>query len=156
MNKLLDAIYVAACIVGGCVILTLSADLHAKTADVLTKDEKNAIKKRYATRREVITIDTQKYWVVDYAVGGKHVETKTNKVVSVFGVRQENPLEADAKKAQKIEKAARKAKKKDQNTWDGMIKDLEKARDKFIDAEFKDLTQQVLDMLNQSVEPGAK
>lgn len=130
MNKLLDAIYVAACIVGGCVILTLSADLHAKTADVLTKDEKNAIKKRYATRREVITIDDQKYWVVDYAVGGKHVETKTNKVVSVFGVKQENPLEADAKVARKAQKAAEKAEKKDSKNFEKWIKDTEKARDK--------------------------
>lgn len=117
-------------IIFACAVLCAALCANAKTADVLTKDEKNALKKRYATRREIITIDDQKYWVVDYAVGGKHVETKTNKVVSVFGVKQENPLEADAKVARKAQKAAEKAEKKDSKNFQKWIKDTEKARDK--------------------------
>ena len=54
----------------------------------------------------------------------------TNELKKVVGAEQDNPLQADAKKAQKVEKAAAKAKKKDSKNFSKWVSDTEKAKSK--------------------------
>ena len=114
-----------------------------------TPDEKAFMNRRRAVKRERITIGTNEYWVVTYMRGAKPDGVKTNLAYKIEGVPQTNPTEENARVIRDFEKTARKAKHKDEQTWKNMVKDLEHARDKFIQPEFKDLVTKLLRILDQ-------
>ena len=114
-----------------------------------TPAEKEFMNRRRAVKRERITIGTNDYWVVTYMKGAKLDGVKTNLAYKIEGVPQTNPTEEDARVIRDFAKTARKAKHKDAQTWKNMIKDIEKARDKFIQQEFIDLANKLLLILDQ-------
>ena len=114
-----------------------------------TPAEKEFMNRRRAVKRERITIGTNDYWVVTYMKGAKLDGVKTNLAYKIEGVPQTNPTEEDARVIRDFAKTSRKAKHKDAQTWKNMIKDIEKARDKFIQQEFIDLANKLLLILDQ-------
>ena len=132
-------------------LLTVLAAVLCGSAVALTftPAEEAFMNRRRAVKRERITIGTNEYWVVTYMKGAKPDGVKTNLAHKIEGVPQTNPTEEDARVIRDIEKTARKAKHKDAQTWKNMIKDLEHARDKFIQQEFKDLANRLLAILDQ-------
>lgn len=114
-----------------------------------TPEEKEFMNRRRAVKRERVTIGTNEYWVVTYMKGAKPDGVKTNLAHKIEGVPQTNPTEEDARVIRDFAKTARKAKHKDAQTWKNMIKDIEKARDKFIQKEFIDLANKLLEILDQ-------
>ena len=130
------------------IILVLDAARINKTA--FTPEEEAFMNRRRAVKRERIAIGTNEYWVVTYMRGAKPDGVRTNLAHSIEGKPQTNPTEEDARVIRDFVKTARKAKHKDEQTWKNMVKDIEKARDKFIDPEFKDLAGKLLGILNQT------
>ena len=114
-----------------------------------TPAEKEFMNRRRAVKRERITIGTNEYWVVTYMRGAKPDGVKTNLAHKIEGVPQTNPTEEAARVIRDFEKTARKAKHKDEQTWKNMIKDIEHARDKFIEQEFIDHANKLLKILDQ-------
>lgn len=117
-----------------------------------TPAEREFMNRRRAVKRERISIGTNEYWVVTYMRGAKPDGVKTNLAHKIEGVPQTNPTEEDARVIRDFEKTARKARHKDEQTWKNMVKDLEHARDKFIQQEFKDLVTKLLKILDQAPE----
>ena len=114
-----------------------------------TPAEREFMNRRRAVKRERIAIGTNEYWVVTYMRGAKPDGVKTNLAHKIEGVPQTNPTEEDARVIRNFAKTARKAKHKDEQTWKNMIKDIEHARDKFIQQEFIDLANKLLAILDQ-------
>ena len=121
----------------------------AAAARTFTPEEEAFMNRRRAVKRERVTIGTNEYWIVTYMKGAKPDGVTTNLARNIEGVQQTNPTEEDARVIRDFSKTARKAKHKDAQTWKNMVKDLEKARDKFIEQEFKDLVTKLLAILDQ-------
>ena len=129
-----------------CLIAAVATGAAART---FTPEEEAFMNRRRAVKRERITIGTNEYWIVTYMKGAKPDGVKTNLAHKIEGVPQTNPTEEDASVIRDLAKTARKAKHKDEQTWKNMIKDIEKARDKFIQPEFIDLANKLLAILDQ-------
>lgn len=132
--------------------LLLSACCLLSAATALadfTPAEKEFMNRRRAVKRERITIGTNDYWVVTYMKGAKPDGVKTNLAYKIEGVPQTNPTEEDARVVRDFSKTARREKHKDEQTWKNMIKNIEKARDKFVQPEFVDLANKLLLILDQ-------
>lgn len=131
-------------------LLSACCLLSAATAFAdFTPAEKEFMNRRRAVKRERITIGTNEYWVVTYMKGAKLDSVKTNLAYKIEGVPQTNPTEEDARVIRDFAKTARREKHKDEQTWKNMIKDIKKARDKFIQPEFVDLANKLLLILDQ-------
>lgn len=131
-------------------LLSACCLLSAATAFAdFTPAEKEFMNRRRAVKRERITIGTNDYWVVTYMKGAKPDGVKTNLAYKIEGVPQTNPTEEDARVVRDFSKTARREKHKDEQTWKNMIKNIEKARDKFIQPEFVDLANKLLLILDQ-------
>ena len=131
-------------------LLSACCLLSAATAFAdFTPAEKEFMNRRRAVKRERITIGTNEYWIVTYMKGAKPDGVKTNLAYKIEGVPQTNPTEEDASVVRDFAKTARRAKHKDEQTWKNMIKDIKKARDKFIQPKFVDLANKLLLILDQ-------
>ena len=130
------------------IALCTSLCVFASVAE-FTPAEKEFMNRRRAVKRERIAAGTNEYWVVTYMKGAKPDGVKTNLAHKIEGVPQTNPTEEDASVIRDLAKTARKATHTDEQTWKNMIKDIEKARDKFIQPEFIDLANKLLAILDQ-------
>lgn len=131
-------------------LLSACCLLSAATAFAdFTPAEKEFMNRRRAVKRERITIGTNEYWVVTYMKGAKLDSVKTNLAYKIEGVPQTNPTEEDARVIRDFAKTARREKHKDEQTWKNMIKDIKRARDKFIQPESIDLANKLLLILYQ-------
>ena len=132
-------------------IITLLATIICGFAFAMnfSPSEREFLNRKRAVKRERVTIGTNEYWIVTYFKGGSFYCVKTNLAHKIEGVPQTNPTEEDARVIRDFSKTARKAKHKDAQTWKNMIKDIEKARDKFIQQEFIDLANKLLSILDQ-------
>lgn len=131
------------------ILSVVSAMLCGIAFAKFTPAEEAFMNRRRAVSRDRITIGTNDYWVVKYMRGNVLDCVKTNLAYSIEGVPQTNPTEEDARVIRDFSKTARKAKHKDAQTWKNMVKDIEKARDKFIEQEFIDLANKLLSILDQ-------
>lgn len=118
-------------------------------AATFTPEEEAFMNRRRAVKRERVTIGTNEYWIVTYMKGAKPDGVSTNLAHKIEGMPQTNPTEEDARVIRDFAKTARKSKHKDEQTWKNMIKDIKKARDKFIQQEFIDLANKLLVILDQ-------
>ena len=118
-------------------------------AATFTPEEEAFMNRRRAVKRERVTIGTNEYWIVTYMKGAKPDGVSTNLAHKIEGMPQTNPTEEDARVIRDFAKTARKVKHKDEQTWKNMIKDIKKARDKFIQQEFIDLANKLLVILDQ-------
>lgn len=114
--------------------------------------------RRVCVKVETITLDGKKHWVKYYQRDGKpdwiRPPVETNAVKNLEGKEQYNPLQHDAETLREISKTAAKAAKKDLKTFQNACKDIEKARDKSSDADFKAMYQKTLDIWRAQVNGG--
>lgn len=152
--------YTAACKAAGINPVTRRANRKAATSTAIGKVIDKRATSFFNNRRICVQRDTTTIpgYVIEHWQRNGRPDTKgpavvTNKLHAVLGKEQSNPLENEVKPLRQMVNAARKSKKKDQKTWDNMIKDIEKARNKFIEQEFIDLANQLLTILDQSTSP---
>lgn len=109
--------------------------------------------KRVCVKRDTETLKGYviTYWQRDGKPDWILPPVETNALKHLKGKEQYNPLQNDAETLREISKTAAKAAKKDLKTFQNACKDIEKARDKTSDADFKAMYQKTLDIWTAQV-----
>lgn len=129
-------------------IMVLGTSLIAVSKEVLSKKQKNF----FHNRRIAVSRDTETlpgYVITHWERNGKP-DTKgaavtTNKISTVVGKAQANPLWDDVKKMRDIKKSSKKA----QKHRDKIIKTIQKAIDKADNADEVEFYQQLINLINE-------
>ena len=131
-------------------IIVLGTSLIAASKEVLSKKQKNF----FHNRRIAVSRDTETlpgYVITHWERNGKP-DTKgpavtTNKISTVVGKAQANPLWDDAQKMREIKKSSKKA----QKYREKILKTIQKAIDKADDADEVEFYQMLIRIINNEL-----
>ena len=139
MHKLITIIILSAAV-------TASADVLDKKARAFFNNRRICVKRDTTTKPGYVIT----HWERNGRPDTKAPAVVTNQLFDVLGKKQENPLENELKPLRKMEKARKKAWKKDKKNLEKLIDNMEKARKKS-SAEMADLYTSMLEILMNAV-----